>query len=250
LKRVCIVWIACASALLAAAITDAKTNFTDGGLDLTLFLDSVFDGKISQTREDSQLVLTIDNLQAPAPYVFAPKQGDLVSTLRVSPRDRQTIVRISPKTQIIADAKTIGDDKTLLIRLTADPDAIKSDPLEGLQLSRSYMMAAIFTASLMLLWIITRLLRGGGRGSWLMGRNKEETISIAWQKPIDGKNRFVLARFRDKEFLLLIGQTNLLLDSIGEKRTIDDNAFDALLRANSVKLSDYLKEKEKPKQRL
>jgi hypothetical protein len=250
LKRIAAIWLLCVSALCAAVITDAKTSFVNGGLELTLFLDSAFNGKISQSREDAQIVLTIDDLQALKPYVFAPKEGDLVSTLRVSPRNRQTIVRISPKAQIIADARAVGADKRLLIRLSADTNASAlSFAPEGFDLGRSYLIAAIFTATLLLLWIVARLLKGGGSGSWLTGKNKGEAISIVWQKPIDNKNRFVLARFRDKEFLLLIGQTNLLLDSANQTQPIDDDAFEALLRANSVKLSDYLKENDKPRKR-
>jgi hypothetical protein len=252
LRQIIIIWLLCASSLCAALLKDARTDFADGGVELTLFLDSAFNGKISQSREDSQIVLTIDDLQASSPYVFAPKGGDLVSTLRVSPRDRQTIVRISPKTQIVADARVLGDNKTLLIRLTGDANASATRfAPEGLDLKQSYLIAAIFTASLLLLWIVARLVKGGGGGSWLMGKNKGETVSIVWQKPIDGKNRFVLARFRDKEFLLLIGQSNLLLDCASQAQTppIDDDAFEALLRANSVKLSDYLKEGDKPKKR-
>jgi hypothetical protein len=232
--------------LCAAVIEDARTDFANGELELTLFLDSPFNGKISQTREDSQIVLTIDDLQAASPYVFAPKKGDLVSTLRISPRDRQTIVRVSPKTRITADAIVSNDKKTLFIRLIPDANATESkSPLDKIDLTQNYMLTGIFIACLLLLWIIVRLLKNGGSGSWLLGKNKDEALSILWQKPIDGKNRFVLARFRDKEYLLLIGQTNLLLDTDSKSAPLDDDAFEALLRANSVKLSDYLKENEK-----
>jgi hypothetical protein len=240
LKRI-IIWLTCLCLSFGATLKDARTDYVDGGVELTLFLDSKFNGKISQTREDSQIVLTIDDLQTPAPFVFAPKKGDLVSTLRISPRDRQTIVRISPKTQVNADARTIGDEKTLLIRLTADANASGASAPWGVDLSRSYLLAGIFIACLSLFWIIVRLFRGGGNGSWLRGKNRGETIDVLWQKPIDAKNRFVLARFKDKEYLLLIGQTNLLLDNSGKSAAIDGEAFDTLLRANSVKLSDYLK---------
>ncbi|MDR0664046.1 MAG: hypothetical protein LBF86_00780 [Helicobacteraceae bacterium] len=250
MKRVVVIWFLCLSALCAAAVKDARTDFIDGTLELTLFLDSAFNGKISQTREDSQIVLTIEELQTPSPYVFAPKKGDLVSTLRVSPRDRQTIVRISPKREIVANAVISDDKKTLSIRLSADADAAPpKSPFDGIELTQSYMLAGIFIACLLLLWIVVRLLRGGSSGSWLLGKTKEETVSIVWQKPIDGKNRFLLARFRDKEYLLLIGQNNLLLDSNGKNAPIDDEAFDALLRANSVKLSDYLKDNQSSKKR-
>jgi hypothetical protein len=234
--------------LFGATLKDARVDFVNSGVELTLYLDSAFNGKISETREDSQIVLTIDNLQTSTPYVFTPKQGALVSTARISPRDRQTIVRIAPRTRVVADARAIGDGKTLLIRLTRDSNATNLDePIVGVQLTQSYMIAGIFLAGLLLLWIMARLVRGGG-GSWLLRGKNSDIISIVWQKPIDAKNRFILARFRDKEFLLLVGQSNLLLDSSGiVAPEIDEDAFEALLRANSVKLSDYLKENDEKK---
>jgi hypothetical protein len=249
LKRAIFIWFLCVLSLFGATLKDARVDFVNGGVELTLHLDSAFNGKISETREDSQIVLTINDLQTSTPYIFTPKQGALVSTARISPRDRQTIVRIAPRTRVGADARVIGDGKTLLIRLTRDSNTTSLDePIVGVQLTQSYMIAGIFLAGLLLLWIMARLVRGGGSGSWLLRGKNSDIISVVWQKPIDAKNRFILARFRDKEFLLLVGQSNLLLDSSGAATPeIDEDAFEALLRANSVKLSDYLKENDEKK---
>ncbi|GHS89230.1 membrane protein [Campylobacterota bacterium] len=234
----------CASVVFGAVIKDAKVSIEQEGLELTISLDSPFNGKISEKREDSQISLVIDGLTSSSPYMFAPK-SDLVSALRIAPREKeQTIVRIQPKTAILVEARAIGDGKTVLIRLNADGNSTAiippQDPFEN-----SYILAVIFVSSIALLWILLRLMRSSaGGGSWLMGK-KTGAISIIWQKPIDTKNRFVFAKFRDKEYLLVIGQNNILIDTLGgEKRDapIDTDSFEAMLKANSVKLSDFLKQ--------
>ncbi|MDR2905312.1 MAG: hypothetical protein LBU73_05110 [Helicobacteraceae bacterium] len=268
-----------------AAVSNVKVANDGAALNITLLLDAPFKGEIDKIKEDSQLMIVLNNLTSPNPYIFAPR-GDLVSSVRISAQENSVVARIQPKMAIAANTTTSNNGKTITIRIEADKNAAQINSIDaavsslvssaGSQIplsddflmKDSYLLAAIFVAALLLLWIIVRLFKGGG-DSWLLGK-KSSSIMILWQKPIDAKNKFVFARFRGKEYLLLISQTGgFLVDVSGDEEPpvssggksskpsrsnapqnpIDNESFEAMLRANSVKLSDFLKQEDDSKKR-
>ncbi len=90
------------------------------------------------------------------------------------------------------------------------------------------------------LWGLKRWIEKKNRsGSWLFQSNEEDqSIKIITQKPIDMKNKITLLKFRDKEYLVLLGENNLLLDKF---HADEDEIFDKLLQNDQKKLDSYLK---------
>ena len=240
--------------LNAANLIDAKVQSGEKQLDLMLSLDQAFSGKVVERREENQLFLLLEGVNADAPRIFTP-QTVLLSSLRIHPDETGLLIHITPKTRLGFTTETTAGGYGLRIRLTPQMprSAQERTLLENLGVDRpdfseKYLYMGLFLAALLLLWILVKLFSGNGdEGSWLMGKNRADTIQILQQKALDSKNRVVLLRFKGMNYLLLLGQSNLVIDHYEEGRSPRTNSFDELLKGNGAKLSDYLIDPSPPK---
>ncbi|MGE4294498.1 MAG: hypothetical protein AB7E49_02215 [Campylobacterales bacterium] len=232
-----------------ANLNDAKVQSGEKTVDLMLSLDKPFEGKVVERHEENQLFVLIEGVTADSPRIFTP-QSALLSSLRIHPDEKGILVHVSPKTLLGVVTETTAGGYGLRLRLSAQTprSAQERTLLQNLGADRpdfteKYLFAGLFIAALLLLWILVKLFGGAnGESSWLMGKTKADTIQIIQQKALDAKNRIVLIRFKGMNYLLLLGQSNLLIDHYEDGRAPHANAFDELLKGNGSKLSDYLLE--------
>lgn len=71
-----------------------------------------------------------------------------------------------------------------------------------------------------------------------------EGAVIRFQKPLDRQNRLLLLEFEGRQYLIVVGSSNLLLDRFtGEDEKIEDSeSFTSLFEANKKQLDHFLKE--------
>lgn len=76
---------------------------------------------------------------------------------------------------------------------------------------------------------------------------KKETFDVVFQKPLDQKNKIVLIKMYDKEYLVMTGESNVLLDVIDPKNRKtptqeipkEDVEFDDILKLEKSRFDDY-----------
>ncbi|WP_456451023.1 hypothetical protein [Hydrogenimonas sp.] len=115
---------------------------------------------------------------------------------------------------------------------------------------RYWAVMGVLLLLLALLWAARKkgmqnLAKGGG---WLMpnksprpGDLPPEAV-IRFQKPLDRENRLILIEFGAKQYLMVVGNTNLLLDTFVEGRIEAEDDFAQMFEANKKQLDHFLKE--------
>ncbi len=128
-----------------------------------------------------------------------------------------------------------------------------SSPLPTLKTSdtvagwRYWTVLGILLLLLLILWVVKRKgLKNLGKGSgWLMPKTAtplpDEAV-IRFQKPLDASNRVVLIEFNGRQYLMVVGNTNLLLDTFVEGRIEEEEEFARMFEANKRQLDHFLKE--------
>ncbi|WP_353663024.1 hypothetical protein [Hydrogenimonas sp. SS33] len=125
------------------------------------------------------------------------------------------------------------------------PTLKESDTLPGW---RYWTVMGILLLFLLLLWLARRkgmgnVAKGGG---WLMPKGRAAAIPeeavVRFQKPLDSANRIVLIEFGGKQYLMVVGNTNLLLDTFGRGSIQEEDDFMRTFEANKKQLDHFLKE--------
>lgn len=92
-----------------------------------------------------------------------------------------------------------------------------------------FVLGIIFLIS----WLFKRF--GAGLISGVAAVKKKNEVELLEIRPVDPKNRLVLARCKGREYLLLTGETNTMVDSFAangdNSANIEPNEKDALIDA-------------------
>jgi hypothetical protein len=132
----------------------------------------------------------------------------------------------------------------------------RAEPLNSLKKEESlpgwryWSVMAVLLLLLAVLWYARKrgLRKVAGGGSWLMpkkgaspGAAPPEAV-IRYQKPLDRENRLLLVEFGDRQYLMVVGNTNVLLDTFVEGRIEAEDDFARMFEANKKQLDHFLKE--------
>ncbi len=66
---------------------------------------------------------------------------------------------------------------------------------------------------------------------------------IRFQKPLDSHNKVVLLEYNGRQYLLLVGNSNVILDRFGYDNIEEEDDFTRVFEENRQKLNQYLEEK-------
>ena len=80
----------------------------------------------------------------------------------------------------------------------------------------------------------------------------KEDMKVLAQKPVDAKNKIVLFEYQNRKYLMLIGNTNVLLDVFTDDITVPKNEvqFDEMLKLSKKydTIEKYIQNAEKLKE--
>jgi len=237
-------------------------------IDLMLSFDSVYEGRISRSQIEDMIVVTLwdatvkttfsKELNHPlmqkieifdlepnqiSIYFFSNSQVNIIAArtadgygLRLRIVEKEETSQIAPQ-----------DDKEFLLVQNESEQTPKLaiQTKENLELSTGYIVtvSALFLLALVLLVLKKKL--SSSKDSWLLPAafkgKKPHTINVKFQKALDVKNRVVLLEYGGKEYLILIGNSNILLDTFEDGNVVNDDSFEKIFRQNQEKLNEYLK---------
>ncbi|SFP09225.1 hypothetical protein [Hydrogenimonas thermophila] len=259
--------------LLSATLLNQNIYDRENRVDLMLSFDTPYDGKIRQAKDERTVNIFLSNVQLQQPF-SKQLQNSLVSSITITRADSESImIKItSASKKLKVEASRTLDRFGLRLRIVpseissqktsikpsyeytnqssqSQPINLKndSDTLPGW---RYWTVIGIMLFLLVVLFLIKK--RGIGTSSikgagWLMPKNQQispipEAI-IRYQKPIDRQNRIVLLEFNERQYLMLLGNSNILLDSFSQASIIEDeDSFNQLFEANKKQLNNFLKE--------
>ncbi len=226
-----------------------NVNFFEGKnkIDILLSLDNVFEGRVKQIGKYSYLITNIKSDK-----VIQKEFNDkFINSIIISPQNNGIKVDVITKSKIKTSVALTPDGYGLrfrIVNLTLKSKDVNIQKVPHANDSGfdmfSYLMA------LLVLVILAGIL-------WFIKRNKISLPSanlqmkVIMQKPIDVKNKVVLFEYQNRKYLMLIGNTNLLLDVFSEDTPVPKNEveFEEMLKLSKKydNIEQYIKNAEKLK---
>lgn len=222
-------------------------------VDVMLSFDAPHEGKIYQQQGKDFVSLVLENLE----YTKAVKQSinsPIVQDLLIEPSGNSTVVTLKSKRHIGLFASKTLDGFGLRIRakliappikdLTPTPQNQTKTSASSIVDGRYFTVIAIMLLLLALMYFLKwKLTRKNGKSFVKLPFNTNKSgINLLSQKAIDMQNKISLIEFNGNKYLVLTGNSNVLLDKYNidgvSIETKED--FELLFEKNQQKLSKYL----------
>lgn len=260
------------NSLLGATLLNQNIYDRENRVDLMLSFDTPYNGKIRQAKDNKAINIFLSNVQLQQPF-SKQLQNSIVSSITITRAGSDSImIKISSESKKLkVEASRTLDKFGLRLRIIPitisnkstyiEPSyeytnsSSQSQPInfknssESLLGWRYWIVIGIMLFLLIILYFIKK--KGIGstaiNGGWLMPKSQQISpipdAVIRYQKPIDRSNRIVLLEFNKRQYLMLLGNSNILLDSFSQTSIIEDeDSFNQLFEENKKQLNHFLKE--------
>ncbi len=256
-----------ASNLLTYTVYDRKNR-----VDLMLTFDEPYNGKIKKRKIDNYMIVKLYDLFYKR-EVKEKVDSTIVDEVDIVPKKNSTYVIFKIKKDIKLKIDKTIDNFGLRIRalpkivedLTPKPVVApikekpqakeeilkKEDEDKDFKIGKSssvsigyayYIALFILLAIALSLYFLRNSLKDKKNiGGWLFKKAKDKEICIKFQRAIDARNRVVLIEYQNSSYLVLIGNTNILLDKFGSKNIKKEEEFEDIFEKNRQRLDEYLK---------
>ena len=234
--------------LFSANLIDV--NFFEGKnkLDILFSLDNKFNGQVKKVNNSSFIITNIETDKV----IQKEFNKKFINSIIISPANEGVKIDILANEEFKTSVALTPDEFGLRFRIEkvvllnsnqTKPDLQFSTNQQKLDLF-SYIIGMIILISIaILLWFIKK-----------KGINLpivKENMKVLIQKPIDAKNRVVLFEYQNRKYLMLIGNTNVLLDVFVDDISIPKNEaqFDEFLKISKKydNIQRYIQNAEKLK---
>ena len=228
-------------------------------VDVMLTFDTPFEGKLSQIKKNNKIILKLQGASIEAPKIKNINTSYL-HKMTITPIASHTEVILQTATSVSMSASKTSDSYGLRLRFTKGLPASKTNTKQatsflnntGLEtkneseFNNSYyiVIAILLLGIIIMLWLKKKMgpPTAKGKQPWLFkGSTKKEGISVRFQKPLDPKNRVAMLDFEGQSYLVLLGNSNILLDKYSQGKPVrTQTEFDKILDDNKEELDSYL----------
>ncbi|AQW88177.1 putative membrane protein [Campylobacter pinnipediorum subsp. caledonicus] len=232
-------------------------------VDIMLSFDAPYEGNIFQKRDKdyTSLVLNLLNFEENINKIL---KSDIVQEFDFEPRQSSLILKLKSKEPILVNASKTTDGFGLRIRasLKNTPEKLANIPKasimvgqktkedDGLLDSRYFLVVGVLLLLLIFLFLVKKIIltkdgkvKNTNSMPWLIKGNNAK-INIIYEKYIDRLNKVVLFSYEEKKYLVLVGSTNVLLDSFGEEKIQSQEDFAVFFEENKKKLGNFLQDRQ------
>jgi len=239
--------------------------------DVMITFDTPFSGVIKQSKSTNRIIIKLEDASIELSR-NKKVNSDFLHSLTITPLKGQTqiVASISPNVRLIASktsdayglrlrfTKAVATEKTSS-KLTST-DSLSSLPTKksGEMSSSYYIVVGILIFGIIILLVLKNKMinqtNTKENKSWLFNSNdlatKEEVppalstsnemVSIRFQKAIDNQNSVVMLDFANESYLVLMGNSNILLDKFKDNKPTSQQEFDSILQERNQELEDFL----------
>lgn len=227
-------------------------------VDIMLSFDKPFNGKISQKIENGVNIITLSGVEFKEDIEKAVNSPILQNFSIEKVKNGINLILWSDK-KIQTQAAITKDKFGLRVRITnqispveISSKAVKFAPSDAM--SQKYIIVIVFLIAMFaLLLIIKRIFAKNNKQnlhSYAI-TNKKSTLfknnsdlDIVFKKPLDAQNSVVLFKHENKQYLLLVGTTNVLLDKFGADNIKTNEDFQVFFEENKQRLGKFLQERK------
>jgi flagellar biogenesis protein FliO len=229
-----------------------NVNFFEGKnkIDILFSLDDKFNGKVLKLAKDSYELTNIKSDK-----VFQKEfKNSFVNSIIISPANGGVKIDIMQNGKIKTSVALTPDGYGVRFRIQnafVAPKVTNTQNLQNLTAKDNGFDMFSYIVALSVLIILALAL-------WYVKKKApklpvgKENMRVLIQKPIDQKNRVVLFEFGDRKYLMLVGNTNILLDVFADDISTPKNEveFDEMLKISKKDevINKYIKNAEKLKE--
>jgi len=250
------------SSLFSANLLTYNVYERSDRIDVMLSFDSPHEGSISQKNDASSITLSINDLHYDK-MVEKSINSAIIQELVIIPDNNSLKVTLKSDKKISVIASKTVDGFGLRIRgsiMQASAQAPINAPVATTNPSSSSVEELLDTRYLLvmgvlillvgiMLWVRKRMnssvknaSTNGGK-SWLFnpktGVSKE--VTLLHKRPLDNQNSVVLFEYGDIKYLVMTGNTNVLLEKFQHGEVKDNSDFEKVFEENRRRLDEYLK---------
>ncbi len=259
--KILIIFIVFLSQLVATNLLTYNLYDRSDRIDIMLSFDSPYEGQIFQEKRDNTITLRLNDLDYNK-IIKKSINSTIAQKLTIQPDKNSLLIMIKSENQIGVIASKTTDGFGLRIRIKSTKIEKKPNNITTLLSKNSknsiygdesnldtryvIVVAILFFMLIIMFWIRKRYSPKNistNKNSWLFKKipNSTQDIKIIYKKQIDTSNSVVLLEFENKRYLVMSGNSNLLLDTFGENELEDKSEFEKAFEDNRKKLDDYLK---------
>ena len=229
-------------------------------VDIMFTFDTPFTGTITQKRHNDKLIVKLNNSSIESPKI-KNITSKFVSKLTIAPiGDEVQVIAKVPQNVIMKASKT-SDGYGLRLRfMTAIKPAIETladtpyltqlPTKPDMEISTSYFVVIILLfVSILALLIFKKRLGNASTTNKTFSLFKKnpashDEVAIRFQKSIDANNKVVMLEFAQEKYLVVLGNTNLLLDKFDTSNIRSKHEFEEMLDTKHQELDQFLKIKK------
>lgn len=238
-------------------------------IDLMLSFDSPYDGSITKKMGKNITILTLSDLTYDQ-LIEKSIDSAIVQEITIEPNNDKTniILKSDHKISVIASKTVDGFGlriRSKQIKTNANLPTIKSTNTANESSNQTFLQTkanedlidsryiSVIVVLLILLgfmfWLKNRVtntkLSVKEKNSWLFQGNKNNSekieVNVLHKKQVDKNNSVVLLEFEGQKYLVMTGNSNLLLDKFNGNEINDNLEFEKAFEQNRQKLDEYLR---------
>ena len=245
--------------------------------DVMITFDTPYHGSIKQSISKSKIIIKLYSASIESPKI-KKVSSKFLQGLTITPMQNYTqiVARVPSSSRLIA-SKT-SDAYGLRLRFTdkvstkkKNIQASTTNSLSALptkkdsELSSSYyMVVGILIIGILILFVLKKQIAAKTQQKidepWLFQSNQKQkevaptqnaaptqnldAVSIRFQKSIDSSNSVVMLDFGVESYLVLMGNSNILLDKFSDDKPVNQQEFDTILQSRHQELEDFLSNDE------
>ena len=229
-----------------------NVNFFEGKnkLDVLFSLDGAFKGKVKQIAPSSYILTNIQTDKV----IQKEFKNNFINSIIISPEKEGVRIDITSNKKIKTSVALTPDGYGVRFRIMdANPVAktTKAENIKNMTVQTQGLDMVSYLVGISILIILAFVLWYIKKKSVHLPKLKEDMKVLA-QKPVDAKNKIVLFDYQGRKYLMLIGNTNVLLDVFVEDVAVPKNEaqFDEMLKLSKKydKFEKYIQNAEKLKE--
>ncbi len=245
--------------LFAANILSYNIYDRTDRVDVMFTFDTPFAGAITQKRHNDKLIIKLSNSSIESPKI-KNVASQFVSKLTIAPiGDEVQIIAKIPQNVVMKASKT-SDGYGLRLRFikavkstpntpTQTPDFSQLPTKPDTKISTSYIVviALLLLSIVALLFFKKRLSTASTTTKFSLFKKEnpsQDEVNIRFQKSIDAHNKVVMLEFAQENYLVVLGNTNLLLDKFDASNVRTKHEFEEMLDVKHQELDQFLKIKK------
>ncbi|TQR33116.1 hypothetical protein DMB92_03935 [Campylobacter sp. MIT 99-7217] len=270
--RVFILLSFCVLPLFATKLLDYNIYDRNDRVDITLSFDSAYKGHVTQKKENNFILLTLNELsfdkekeqEFKSPILkkmlIKPEQNKVLimfeapndTFLTLSDTNNKISLRIRALNKELAQSPNasaiptndVQEAKPSLNLETKEELKPKSSSLDGFDYVNYVLVLLVLFILLAVLW-------------WIKNSLKKKTFNIKefdliYQRYLDKHNQFVILDYNDKRYVMIIGNSNVILDisDINKEHTNlqtqakSEKSFNSIFEENKQKLQNLIQKNQ------